>query len=152
MGKKFKIVIPDKIDAKDAHIVSILQKEEITEVELRVANDDGIFHSSYYIPWYLLQEVKEEHPKTFDEYMEEKHGKNWRTYSYGWQTIKRLHEWTIENEKLKHAPECNYNEISKLGKKETLEEYLDRSSSGWGCIANAQIDAWKACERSWGLR
>jgi len=115
MGEKFKIVIPDKIDAKDAHIVSIsiLQKEKITEVKLGVANDDGVFHISYYIPWHSLQEVKAERPKTFDEYMEEKSGKNWKTYSYGWKTVKHLYEWGIENEKLKRK------------QKETLEEYID---------------------------
>jgi len=139
MGKKFKVVIPDKIDAKDAHIVSILQKEEITEVELRVANDDGIFHSSYYIPWYLLQEVKEEHPKTFDEYMEEKSGKNWKTYSYGWKTVKHLYEWGIENEKLKRK------------QKETCEEVMDFRLISEDYRRLLFREGWEACEKAWGL-
>ena len=143
MSKRYRLVIPEMINKKDAAIAKAFRENDGVEIPLgyeimKSHTMNGIPFNN--IPRDWLEEIKE--PETFDGYMSHRFGEDWRDLRYNSSDMANLDAWTVENERKKHEPKQSFSEVLETGK---LSEFCQ-----CGHCSDAYAQGWDACEENRG--
>lgn len=133
MSKKYKLVIPEMIPRGSAFLAWCLRHNEIYNDDWK---DKG--YSFNDIPKDWLQEIKE--PETFDEWFQGRFNSGVSLQGIFTQDdLRACHEWTKENERLKHEP------------KQRFEEWVNKMYPGFDTHERAQARLiWDASAKNRG--
>lgn len=142
MSKRYRLVIPKKVnrdDFEELYQLIGLHGEEIEDAP-GFFSSKGLRFSE--IPKEWLTEIKE--PDNFEEWADKEFGLEWFLYdSYEASDLKKVHEWTEENERKKHEPKQSFSEVLETGK---LSEFCQCKH-----CKEAYRQGWDACEENRGF-